>query len=151
MKRDGSFGLKMAETCNSGYLVHIDLSDTSMDANECKIFGETIKENHTLWGLHMMGNDCYVNSMGFVRNDIKSKTQSRDVLHKNLTDGVGFLSNIKKNRDAKINSYQNCWVCEGWREQKFVWDPAKSGNILKEPVYIHFDFDDYRPSAMSKA
>ena len=88
--------------------------------------------------------------MGFVRLGIRNKTQSRDILHKGIGDGTGFLSSIRKEKNAKINSYQSCWVCEGWREQKFEWDPSKSGNILKEPVYIHFDFDEYKPSALTK-
>lgn len=87
-----------------------------MDENECKIFGEIIKDNHTLWGLHMMGNDCLVDSMGFIKLGLRQTTQSRDVLHKGIGDGHGFLSNIRKSKNAKINSYQCCWVCEGWRE-----------------------------------
>ena len=43
-----------------------------------------------------------------------------------------------------------CWVCEGWTEHKFEWKIGKSGNIAKEPVYIHFDFDEYRPWLMEK-
>lgn len=44
-----------------------------MDKNECEKFGETIHDNHTLWGLHMMGNDCILDSMGFIRTDVKNK------------------------------------------------------------------------------
>lgn len=32
-----------------------------------------------------------------------------------------------------------------------MWNVGKSGkNLIKEPVYIHFDFDDYKPWLMSK-
>ena len=96
VKRNGQFGLKMGETCNSGYLTHLDLSYNSLDEAECKVFGDLLKENHTLWGIHMMGNDCTVDSMGFIRLGIRSKTQSRDVLHKGIENGHGFLSNVRK-------------------------------------------------------
>lgn len=43
-----------------------------------------------------------------------------------------------------------CWVCEGWTEHKFDWRIGKSGNTAKEPVYIHFDFDEYRPWLLEK-
>lgn len=43
-----------------------------------------------------------------------------------------------------------CWVCEGWSEMKFEWKIGKSGPHVKEPVYIHFDFDEYRPWLMDK-
>jgi hypothetical protein len=44
-----------------------------------------------------------------------------------------------------------CWVCEGWSEKKFEWKVEISGTIrIKEPVYIHFDFDEYRPCLMEK-
>lgn len=48
-------------------------------------------------------------------------------------------------------SFQHCWICEGWSEHKFVWTIGKSGKtLIKEPVYIHFDFDEYRPWLMNK-
>ena len=63
----------MGEACNNGILRHVDISYNSMNELDCEKFGETIKENHTLWGLHMMGNDCIVDSMGYVRTKIKCK------------------------------------------------------------------------------
>lgn len=43
-----------------------------------------------------------------------------------------------------------CWICEGWSEMKFEWKVGKSGTGIREPVYIHFDFDEYRPWLMDK-
>lgn len=59
-KKNGEFGLKIGEAANAGTITHLDLSYNSMDKNECRIFGETIQDNHSLWGLHMIGNDCLV-------------------------------------------------------------------------------------------
>jgi hypothetical protein len=59
----------MAEAINKGLLRHVDISYNSMDKAECIKFGEIIYENHSLWGLHLMGNECILDSMGFVRTD----------------------------------------------------------------------------------
>lgn len=67
-----------------------------------------------------------------------------------MNDGTRFLATIRNNKDAKIRSYQCCWVCEGWREVKFEWNVGRSGKHISEPVYIHFDFDEYRPWLMEK-
>lgn len=69
--KNREFGEKMGEAVNKGILRHLDLSYNSMDKNECEVFGEKIKNNHTLWGLHMLGNDCLVDSMGFVRAGLR--------------------------------------------------------------------------------
>lgn len=47
-------------------------------------------------------------------------------------------------------SYKMCWICEGWSEKRFEWKSGISGHHFKEPVYIHFDFDEYRPWLMVK-
>jgi hypothetical protein len=31
----------------------------------CRIIGKKLKKNHTLFGIHMAGNACYVDSLGF--------------------------------------------------------------------------------------
>jgi len=41
-KKNGEFGLKIGEAANLGHLRHLDISYNSLDANECKIFAETI-------------------------------------------------------------------------------------------------------------
>jgi Ran GTPase-activating protein (RanGAP) involved in mRNA processing and transport len=48
-------------------LRHLDLSYNSLDMADCEVIGEGLKKNHKLMGLHMDGNDCTVDSKGFVR------------------------------------------------------------------------------------
>jgi hypothetical protein len=38
-----------------------------MSENECRIFGELIKNNHTVWGIHMIGNAGYTDEKGFIK------------------------------------------------------------------------------------
>lgn len=68
-----------------------------------------------------------------------------------MREGNNFLQAVHKNRNAKVMSYQKCWICEGWSEMKFEWKVGKSGAAMtREPVYIHFDFDEYRPWLLEK-
>jgi hypothetical protein len=39
-------------------------------------------------------------------------------------------------------------MCEGWCEVYFEYVPKVSGNINDEPVYLHVDFDSYKPILM---
>lgn len=38
-----------------------------MNTNECEILGEYLKSNHTLMGLHIIGNDGKVDIRGFLQ------------------------------------------------------------------------------------
>lgn len=48
---------------------HLDISHNKIKWEVLQIFGEVIKDNHTLWGLHLLGNEGKVDSLGFVRTD----------------------------------------------------------------------------------
>ena len=50
---------------NNTSLVHLDLSNNQMSEVTCRIIGKKLKKNHTLFGIHMAGNACYVDSLGF--------------------------------------------------------------------------------------
>jgi len=43
---------------------------------------------------------------------------------------------------SKLKQKDNCWICEGWEEHKFV---ARSEEA---PVYLHFDFDGFKGDLM---
>ena len=44
----------------------------------------------------------------------------------------------------------NCWVCEGWSESVIRWVLMESGNAIKEPIYIHFEYMNFKPLIMEK-
>ena len=73
--------------------------------------------------------------------------------------GVNVYHNIDgktlmiKNKDpdaAWTNGHLNCWVCEGWREKEFRLTKIKSVQHIEDPVYIHFEFDDWQPGLMTQ-
>jgi hypothetical protein len=47
-------------------LVHIDLSNNMFNEETCKMIGQHIIKNHTIYGLHMAGNCCTVDPLGFI-------------------------------------------------------------------------------------
>lgn len=47
-------------------LVHLDLSYNSLRAEECGVLGSGLRDNHTLLGLHLVGNAAAVDADGFV-------------------------------------------------------------------------------------
>jgi hypothetical protein len=60
-----------------------------MDFEECKTLAEELLENHTLWGLHMMGNECILDSCGYIRPGRKLNNATRDILLSPLRETGG--------------------------------------------------------------
>lgn len=116
-------------------LKHLDLSSNYLGADSCEILGEGLKKNHFMLGIHMLGNDCRVDSRGFVHADsYVSKVEQGHIKNRIFSD--------KKPKNFNLNS---CWLCEGWAETKFVW----TGEVA-EPVCIHLECDDFQPDLMVK-
>ena len=45
----------------------------------------------------------------------------------------------------------NCWICEGWSQMKFeVAVPERNNGLDIESVWIHLEFEDYKPMVMLK-
>lgn len=42
----------------------------------------------------------------------------------------------------------NCWICEQWNDVEFSWRPEISGPLSKDPLFIHFDLDNFEPDLM---
>jgi hypothetical protein len=83
----------------------------------------------------MLGNDCHVDSRGFiVSDDYVSKVEQGHVRNRIFSE--------KKSKNAGVN---NCWLCEQWVEMKFYW----SGEV-SEPVCIHLECDDFQPDLMQR-
>ncbi|CAD8208269.1 unnamed protein product [Paramecium pentaurelia] len=55
---------------------------------------------------------------------------------------------VKQNQQYEKNR-DSCWICEGWEEVKFTWSPGKSGGMNNDPIFLHVNFDGYRPVLMS--
>lgn len=109
--------LDVAQAISKGLKVntvlrHLDLSYNYFNENECKTIAEGLTENHDLFGIHMLGNDCIINSNGFViPTTYSGKIEQGHFFHRILDS--------KKSSTTK-GFTMNCWVCEKWTEMSFV-------------------------------
>lgn len=55
-KKTQDFVHALAKVVNGGMLRHLDISYNSIKLEECSLFGDLIRTNETLYGLHMHGN-----------------------------------------------------------------------------------------------
>ena len=46
--------------------MHLDISYNYFSKNECEVIAELLSSNHTILGLHAIGNDCIIDSKGFM-------------------------------------------------------------------------------------
>ena len=54
-KADVGLGFKLAEACNlNKELRHLDISHNKIRLDVMSVFGEGIKDNHTLYGIHVL-------------------------------------------------------------------------------------------------
>jgi len=47
-------------------LLHLDLSYNNINAEDCMILAQALRDNHTLFGIHLIGNEAAVDDLGFV-------------------------------------------------------------------------------------
>jgi len=47
-------------------LLHIDISHCSLNLNEILIINEGLSNNHTIWGIHCVGNAGKIDQLGFL-------------------------------------------------------------------------------------
>lgn len=132
-------------------LVHVDLSHTGLTKEDCKDIVEGgLRRNHHVLGLHMVGNEMDTDALGFLSFPGSHPSVSHIFMriHSTLETGV-----VRDKRIA-LRSSSNCWICEGWSQVRFTFDPQKSsihgGLDLAEDdqVFIHFSFDNFDPDLM---
>lgn len=124
-------------------LQHLDLSNNYFNQKECEIIGEGLKVNKKIYGIHMQGNDCEVDSKGYIIPIEYSNKTEQGHLHTRIMETPRF----KPHKLARIN----CWICEKWVQATFAWRPGTSGPKLDSPFYIHLECDNYKPTPAEKA
>lgn len=124
----------------SASLYHCDLSYCGFDISCCEVLGQSLRDNHSLYGLHIVGNAATVDADGFVTafdiSDASSLVQEEASLSapsslvfggaqpgpQNLLgwSDVAFLPDALDSREVCEQKTQ-CWACEGWFRQEIVW------------------------------
>ena len=130
-------------------LVHLDISNNNLPYEDCNLISKESKNNHSILGIHLEGNEMIIDSLGFIFPIKKDKKEiSKIHLYNKLDTDISL---IKTNIDnvRKIRSSNKCWICEGWREIEFTFKPLEK---IIEPqfhiVKIHLSIDDYKPYDM---
>ena len=118
-------------------LAHLDLSFNFLTPQECVAFGEALKTNHDLVGIHLLGNQGYMDAQGFVVPDSTS----------NPTEKIQMFSRLF-DKTAKIVQGSSCWICESWKEMKFVGNAIKEQAMDTRDIYIHLECDGFKPDLM---
>jgi len=63
-------------------------------------------------------------------------------------DGKTLMINNSNSEHANLLGSAHCWVCEGWREMQFQVKKIQSLQHLEDPVFIHFEFDNWEPGIL---
>ena len=129
-------------------LLHLDISYNNINVVDATAISEHIKDNHTILGIHVDGNDMWVDELGFVFPIEKSKYKQNHFANSQIFYRIA--NDHPLNRSSVINvqklrSKNNCWICEGWREIKFHYKPNKyEGNLESAYVRLHLNFENYK-------
>lgn len=122
----------------SATLYHCDLSYCQLDFAACAGLGEGLRDNHSLYGLHVVGNSATMDADGFLTPVESSKISQGTEAGvrfggpqagpEALLGAGSFLQEEDlKGRDV-LEMRSACWACEGWERQEIVWlcDPKES-------------------------
>lgn len=112
-------------------LAHLDISYNSLSEKDCIIISEYIKFNHTLLGIHLIGNTCKLDPKGFIFIS-KDQEIEKSLFYKRIIE--------KQNNAHDLNL--NCWVCEKWVEQTFTCESKATS------VFFHLEIENYKPENM---
>ncbi|EGR32874.1 leucine rich repeat protein [Ichthyophthirius multifiliis] len=132
-------------------MIHLDLSNNQFDFQQSLEIAKALEKNNTIYGFHFQGNIGYVDSRGFlIVNELQEKEIAQ--LHTQVRiNGCKSIENFIKLRETREKDLQNCcWICEGWQEMEFTWNVGISGEIRPDPIFIHFNFEDYRANYFRK-
>ncbi|OQR99914.1 hypothetical protein ACHHYP_03940 [Achlya hypogyna] len=135
---------------NNKVLMHLDLSNNGLDLEDCTILANALVTNHTVLGLHMVGNQAYVDAKGFV-------IPSAEPIHLQAQHKVSSIDRYERFQGSEeASSYDHlwhcvdrkCWLCGRWSEYRFVWTPPHSIDP-KAKVELHLSIDDWNGDVMS--
>ncbi|CAD8162810.1 unnamed protein product [Paramecium octaurelia] len=128
-------------------LAHLDISYNQLSEKQLQMFSVALQKNNTLYGLHIEGNKCSarVNPYGFIQFTHDSEEFKVVQQKKTAIDGVNYIPLQGDN----LFGNDCCWICQGWMEYRFQYNPENDNN--QDPIFIHLDFLDYQPIPMTSS
>ncbi len=114
--RAKQFAEMLAKLFTEENLLHLDISHNALDFECCTLISLSLKDNHTLIGIHIEGNYCKIDSKGFITPIEAMQAEPANILS----------SRMQYKPMAKVpNVSSRCWICEGWCSTMFTWDNGK--------------------------
>ena len=144
---------------NNRTLMHVDFSNNGLCAEDCKEMQEGLRQNHAILGLHMGGNnEKDVDAQGHIialSNKDPAANHILTRIHHSLDHRKPVSQGIL---DIQVTS--NCWICEGWTQVQFKFDPLdlsqstldELGEINENTFcYLHLSIDEFKGDLMEKS
>eukprot|EP00928_Gymnodinium_smaydae_P034387 TRINITY_DN24383_c0_g2_i5.p1 TRINITY_DN24383_c0_g2~~TRINITY_DN24383_c0_g2_i5.p1 ORF type:complete len:1121 (-),score=220.63 TRINITY_DN24383_c0_g2_i5:33-3395(-) len=121
-------------------MVHVDISNCYLNASQCAIVAEGLRENRTILGLHISGNEASFNARGFL---VPSAAAGDAVEPAHAPAAVVSRARALEGHEA------TCWICARWQEVHIRYTPGISGPDAKQ-VWVFTSVDDFaEPTRMT--
>lgn len=102
-------------------LIHLDISSCGLVEADCVSLQNGLLRNHTLFGLHIQGNNkkgktgFFIDTNGFVR---ETKDVKETIIESDTSSASSFSINGVQYRQEKASTRvfarDCCWLCDGW-------------------------------------
>ncbi|MCQ2820521.1 MAG: hypothetical protein MJ252_24925, partial [archaeon] len=133
-------------------IVHLDISHNNLAKEDCAIIANELKDNHSILGIHVDGNEMCIDSLGFVHAFTEDVKEDSYFAYSQIYYDIEKDYDLKKStveKVRKIRSKNNCWICEGWREIDFEYIPKEPMEDIQDHlVKLHLSCDGYKPFDM---
>ncbi|EAR90528.1 hypothetical protein TTHERM_00118760 (macronuclear) [Tetrahymena thermophila SB210] len=143
--------LSIIKSCSldNSQMKHLDLSYNNIPLQESQEISLYLKENFSLFGIHYNGNEgnWFFDSRGFMIQE--NLSQGQGLLKDNQHQRINSLLQVERKCKEDTNKIQDiCWICDGWQEITFEIFSQQSSSFCNKPVFLHLDFENYRPHYM---
>ena len=133
-------------------LIHLNISHNNLPYEDCQLISEESKNNRSILGFHVDGNEMKIDALGFI-HPIKKEEKIHNFYSKSqISYNIENIKGIPKILTSPINKMRggnNCWICQCWREIEFILDlKIKDIKPKYNVVKIHLDFENFEPYDM---
>ena len=134
-------------------LLHVDMSHNHIPLQDVEIIADGLKANHTVLGFHFLGNGGDIDNQGFMHPQLPYYVSESTIFTRMQTRLQGGV--VKDSRKLAFENVSNCWICEGWSEVHFRYQPGVSDDNphidVFKPIDLHLELDHYKPDLMLPA
>lgn len=149
-------------------LYHLDLSYNNLGPASCQIIADGLRDNHFLYGLHIVGNAATMDADGFLtpvidspkasslptgdkpqaqqfgdlRQGIDGRLGARSTDASGLGVGAWTDADVLRERDV-LEQQTTCWACEGWERLELQWR-VETGSPTPKAVWAFTSIDGFR-------